>query len=220
MKKYNFLVFTGVLAVVFLFIIVVPARAGDDDLKNQIEEMKKVMDQLVQKNQELADEIGEIKSKLQTILGDLDNETRQKAYRVHFNKRYARDKKIYSFEQLSEASSLYQVANRENSKKAIRNLKKVIEKYPLSNRAGCAALYLGQRLKDQESVHYLNLAIENYDDCYYGDGVRVGAYARYILGRHYESTGAKDEASKLYQEIRAKYSGAIDHKGGLLIDSL
>ena len=214
MKRISFCL----LLSAFLFAFAIPTGADDNDLKTQITEMQKVIDELVRQNQELSDEVEKLKSEFQPVLDIMGHEIRQKAYHAYFQERSAKDTNVYSPKELSDASSLYQLANRENSKKAISNLRKVIEKYPLSNRAGCAALYLGQRLEGRQSVNYLNLAIEKYDDCYYGDGVRVGAYARYVLGKHYESIGAKDKANEFYREIREKYPDAIDHRGELLIE--
>ena len=100
-------------------------------------------------------------------------------------------------------------------------MKKVISKYSRSNRAGCAMLYLGQFHKDgKNNEYYLKKAINKYDDCFYGDGVQVGAYARYYLAILYLREGKKEEAKALFKQIKAKYPNAIDHRGKSLASQI
>ena len=67
-------------------------------------------------------------------------------------------------------------------------------------------------------MDYLLKAIEGFSDCCYGDGVQVGAYARYHLARYYQRNGQEQKATELFKEISGEYPGAIDHKGRLLAD--
>jgi hypothetical protein len=135
--------------------------------------------------------------------------------------RMRKDLEVYSREQLQEIESLYQVANKNWRKQEGKDsLEKLIEKYDKANRTGCALLYLGQMSAGQEKEEYLQKAIEGFNDCYYGDGVQVGAYARYYLAYHYKENGAEEKAKALFDEIASKYPDAIDHQGKLLSDSI
>jgi hypothetical protein len=134
----------------------------------------------------------------------------------------ARDAKEYKREEFAALEELYQKGNanpRTPENQAI--LEEVLEKYPKSNRAGCAALYLGQFSRDaKESEKYLELAIEKYSDCYYLNGTSVGGFARYLLGSKEKQAGHDTKAKKLFDEIRKQYAEATSHNGKLLVEAL
>jgi hypothetical protein len=133
----------------------------------------------------------------------------------------ARDSRLYSTKEMADLEQTYQIANQNTrSPEAIEALKKVVEKYPKSNRAGCAALYLGRWTQGDEQEKYLKLAVEKYSDCYYLDGTSVGGYARFLLGSLYNQTNKKTAAKKLFDEIRKSYEDAETHNGTLLITQL
>ena len=133
----------------------------------------------------------------------------------------ARDSRLYSGKEMAELEQTYQIANRApRSPEAIEALKKVVEKFEKSNRAGCAALYLGRWTKDDEQEKYLNLAIEKYSKSYYLDGTSVGGYARFILGHVYQQANKNVQAKKLFEEVRKDYADAQDHSGALLVEKL
>ncbi len=140
---------------------------------------------------------------------------------VKARERLRRDQKAYSPEELREIESLYQVANRQWQTEEARNsLKTLIEKYKKANRTGCAILYLGQMSGGEEQVDYLKQAIADFGDCFYGDGVQVGALARYFLGHAYLKSGKADEAKALFEEIRRDYPDSVDHSGRSLVEQL
>ena len=97
---------------------------------------------------------------------------------------------------------------------------KLIKKYNKANRTGCALLYLGQMSKGEEREEYLKQAIADFSDCFYGNGVQVGAYARYYLAYHYKESGEEKKSTELFEEIGEMYPNAINHKGRLLADFL
>ena len=68
----------------------------------------------------------------------------------------------------------------------------------------------------EEKASYYQQAIDNYGDCFYGDGVQVGAFARHMLAEYYEESGQSDEANQLRGDLKNNYPGAIDHKGNTL----
>ena len=146
-------------------------------------------------------------------------EQRVNQQRIKARERMSRDSSVYSPDQLSEIESLYQVANKKwRSQESKDSLKKLIEKFDKANRTGCALLYLGQMSKGKEKEEYLQKAIDGFSDCYYGDGVQVGAYARYHLAYYFKENGQEKKAEQLFKEISSKYPDAIDHKGRLLAD--
>jgi hypothetical protein len=148
-------------------------------------------------------------------------ENRRKALRERFDKKMAQDRDKYTPEQLREAEELYQVANQKwGSPEAGESLQSMIKKYPDINRTGCAMLYVAQRSQGTERAQHLQDCIEKYNDCFYGDGVQVGAYARFLLVQDYRSQGEEKKAEALSTEIKTKYADAIDHGGNLLVKSL
>jgi hypothetical protein len=133
----------------------------------------------------------------------------------------AQDRKNYTQKQLDEAEQLYSVANQKwGTPETIESLQTMIKKYPDLDRTGCAVLYLAQMSQGDERARHLQDCIEKYNDCFYGDGVQVGAYARFLLVEDYRSMGEEKKAEALSTEIRSEYAGAIDHRGNLLVDSL
>jgi tetratricopeptide (TPR) repeat protein len=133
----------------------------------------------------------------------------------------AKDSRIYSPKEMADLEQTYQIANKNTrSPEAIEALKKVVTTYEKSNRAGCAALYLGRWTQGDEQEKYLELAIEKYSKAYYLDGTSVGGYARFILGHLYERSNKKTKAKKLFDEIRKDYDDATDHSGKLLVTQL
>lgn len=137
--------------------------------------------------------------------------------------RMREDRNEYDREELGKIESLYQIANtnwrtdREKAKLAMENL---VSKYKKANRTGCAMLYLGQLSKGEERKDYLEKAIKDFSDCFYGNGVQVGGFARYLRILDLRAEGEKTDAAKLEKELRRKYKKAISHSGVLLTDLL
>jgi TolA-binding protein len=141
------------------------------------------------------------------------------ALQERVRKRFEQDRAVYSRDDLRKIEALYQVANKKwNSPEAKEALTELIEKYPKAARTGCALLYMGQMHSGEERENYLKRAISDFSDCFYGDGVQVGAYARFYLANYYQQIGKKDEASALFEEIRKDYPDSVNHKGRLLSD--
>ena len=136
-------------------------------------------------------------------------------------KRMAEDRDEYSRQELGELEELYQVANknwktdRPAAKKAMEEL---VKKYKKANRTGCAMLYLGQLSYGDERDKYLDQAIEDFSDCFYGNGVQVGGWARFLRMADLKSDGKDKEAAELEKQIRTKYPKSINHSGILLVD--
>jgi hypothetical protein len=150
-----------------------------------------------------------------------------KLEQIHRNNRrkaedmMARDSRLYSAREMADLEQTYQIANKNTrSPEAMDALRKVLEKYEKSNRAGCAALYLGRWSQGDDREKYLKLAVEKYSKCYYLDGASVGAYARLILGSLYQQAGKEAEAKKLFDEIRKDYEDAEDHTDKLIVEQI
>ena len=133
-------------------------------------------------------------------------------------KRMLEDSKIYSKDELKTIEELYQSANKDlSTAEAKASLQTLIAKYKKANRTGCALLYLGQISKGDEQIKYLQQAIDDFGDCFYGDGVQVGPYARYYLAYACSYKGEQAKADKLFGEIKTDYPDAIDHGGNSLV---
>jgi serine/threonine protein kinase len=144
---------------------------------------------------------------------------RRRALRGKFDERLALDRKRYTPEQLRDVDRTYQTANKLRGTSAYDSvLTSMAQKYPGANRTGCAMLYLAQATAGQTREGRLEYCIQHLGDCYYGDGVQVGAYARFLLAKDYEKAGQGARAEKLYQELRENYPDAVDHSGRLLSD--
>jgi len=149
--------------------------------------------------------------------GQQGDEQRKARLKRMFEQRAARDKQIYTEQELSDIEQIYLVANKDwDSSQAQENLEKLVARYENANRTGCAVLYLGQMSQGAQKERYLKRAIEKHGDCMYGDGVQVGAFSMYQLGLYYQENGKEEDARKLFREMRQKFPDAVDHKGQLL----
>lgn len=181
---------------------------------DEIAQLKQRVAQLEKQVQELSELVSPLKAQQAADTG-------RKALRVKFEKRRAEDREKYSQEQLSEAENLMSIADQHfGSAEASEALQTLLKKYPTSNRAGCAMLYVAQTSKGDSRSTSLRECIEKYNDCFYGDGVQVGAYARFLLAEDYRNQGDEKKAAALYSEIRTTYPDALDHRGNLLVDGI
>lgn len=137
--------------------------------------------------------------------------------RERARKRGSEDSNNYARAELLDIESIYSEVSRGQKGADMKDkVEHLIKKYPKANRTGCALLYLAQRSSEDEKDKYLEEAIKNYGDCYYFDGVQVGAYARYLLGISYLKQGKQDKVKELFDEIRTDYPDAVDHSGNNL----
>jgi Flp pilus assembly protein TadD len=145
----------------------------------------------------------------------------REALKLQARLRSQKDFEKYSKAQLAEAEQLYQVANKNwRSDAARESLKQMVERFPDINRTGCAVLYLGQMSQGDEREQLLSQAVEKHSDCFYLNGVQVGGFARLLLGLYYMENDQAENARKLFDELRADYAGAIDHKGRTIIEQI
>jgi hypothetical protein len=171
---------------------------------------------LLQRIVALEQRVAELEAKLAPVLEQERVKEVVKQQQARARERMMMDGDIYQRVDLQTIEKLYQIANKDwKSEEAQKSLKLLIERYPRANRTGCAELYLGQMTTGDEQLDYLKRAIE-HGDCYYGDGVNVGAYARLYLAMRYKKEGKDKEAAELFNDLRTNFPDAIDHKGKLL----
>jgi hypothetical protein len=177
--------------------------------------------QLKQRVAQLEKQVQEISQLLAPVKAQQAADNRRKALRERFEKNMAQDRNKYTQDQLRDAEKLYQVANQKwGTAEATESLQTMIKKYPDINRTGCAMLYVAQKSQGDERASYLQDCIEKFNDCFYGDGVQVGVYARFLLAGDYLGKGEQEKAAARYSEIKANYPDAVDHNGNLLVDSI
>lgn len=170
---------------------------------------------------ELEKEVAELKEALTPFAEKEKAEQRIAEQRSKAKQRMRKDAEHYSRDDLRKIETLYQVANKQwRTQEGKDSLEILIDKYDHANRTGCALLYLGQMSQGKDREEYLERAIDDFSDCFYGNGVQVGAYARYYLAFHYKEAGKTSKAKKLFEEITKKYPDAIDHKGRFLVDQI
>lgn len=168
---------------------------------------------------DLETELAELKTVLAPVLEKAKLEQQVAEQRKKAQERMSEDSKIFSRDEMIAIEKLYQKANQKwETPEGKESLEELIATYDNANRTGCALLYLGQLSEGEEREEYLKRAIEGYSDCYYGSGVQVGAYARFLLGLYYKTQLKLDEADALFDEIVEMYPDAIDHRGTPLSD--
>ena len=209
----------AVVAVVLASTWSTPLRA-DDAQAAEIKELKAKVQTLEAKVAALEKQLAEQKSG-GAVASASDATARRAARRAKVNERFQKDQSTYTEEERREIETLYQVANKQwRTPEAKESLKKLVDKYSKANRTGCAVLYLGQMSSGDEKEKYLKQAISDFGDSYYGDGVQVASFARYLLAHDLLKRGKSDEAKALFEEIRSKYPDAIDHSGNLLVEPI
>jgi hypothetical protein len=203
---------TAAAAVACAVLAMVLVSAGCDGSNHQ------EVEQLKAQNASLEKRVNEMEKLLQPMKSQMEQQANQRAHRERFEQRRELDQKKYTPEQLKEAESMIGAADSKfGSPDCIGVLKQILEKFPGANRAGCALLYLAQSTTGPESEKYFKDCIEKYDDCYYGDGVQVGAYARFLLADYYNKAEESGKAAALYKELKDNYPDSIDHHGRFLI---
>jgi len=162
--------------------------------------------------------VAELEHMLGPVMAKLTTDAAVERNRTAARARMEADLKVYSREDLQQIEQLYQVANRKfGSDEARTSLQTLLERYDRANRTGCALLYLGQMTEGAEGDAYLKRAIEQHGDCYYGDGVQVGPFARWVLAARERAAGRTDVADQLVEQIRTSWPDAIGHNGRLLL---
>ncbi len=139
--------------------------------------------------------------------------------RLRARERMARDKALFSAAEMAEIESLYKrgTMKTEDGRRAYTEL---VQRFPRSNRAGCAALYLARTATGTERLTKIEQAITDFNDTWYGDGTNVGAYARTLLAIQLAEAGRSADARRLATEVASNSPDAIDHRGASLVADL
>lgn len=189
------------LAVIFTFVLL-----GSANSLFAVDQSAKI--------KELEQRLAKLEKALVPILAQQKAKENLAKLRKKARKKMWENSKNYSQKQLSEIEALYQSRGHKwRSVQKTKNLQRVVSEYPKANRAGCAMLYLARSSKGKARENYLKQAIEKYSDCFYGDGVQVGPYAKLLLGSLYFKNGDKKQALKLFKEVKTKFPDAMDHRG-------
>ncbi len=196
-----------------------PVRADNSEKIEGLEEKVEALEKRIAALESSSSSGVSKKSTSQPAATKMDNKQLAAQQQQKARARMLKDSSVYSKAELREIESLYQVANEKwRTKQGKDSLKLLVDKFDESNRTGCALLYLGQMSRGDEREEYLEEAIDDYSDCYYGNGVQVGAYARFLLAYHYKETGEEDDAEELLDEIKSDFPDAISHQGERLVD--
>lgn len=175
---------------------------------------------LLQRIVELEERLAGLEKKLAPVLEEERIKGVVLAQQAFAKERMLMDGDFYPREILRGIERTYQRAVQDWGSDACKaGLTELVKKFPRSNRAGCAALNLGQMLEGDEQLEYLEKAMTVFGGCYYDDGVQVGPYAMLYLGMRHKRDGADAKAKKLFAELKSRYPDAVDHKGRLLSES-
>jgi len=214
MSSFRYLGLSGIVVIVSVLVLACPTqvRAEESGVDVQVAA-------LTEKVAALEQRLAELEEKALPLIEAAAAEQRKEKAKAEARARMRQDRGKYSPEVLSEVEALYQVANKQwRSPEAKETLEKLTHDYPDLNRTGCATLYLGQMSQGTDKVDYLTKAMTDFGDCYYGNGVNVGAYATYYLACHHWQEGQYDDAKPLIEKIKTDYADAIDHRGRSLVD--
>ena len=170
-----------------------------ETLEEKVDRLEKRLDTLEQRLKPVLDQ----EMQRQQVL-KLRNQARIRA---------RQDLKNYKPEELEQIENLYRSWSTKNGDDQKAVALTLQEKYPKANRTGCAMLYLAQNSFGEPQIELLKQVIRDYSDCYYFDGVQVGAYARFILGSLQEESGHHTEAAACFDELTKLYPDAIGHNG-------
>lgn len=202
------------LATVFACAAPAWAQATQPDKDRQIAE-------LTERVAELERRLTELEAQALPLIEQARNQQRRDKAKAAARARMRQDRGKYSPEVLGQVEQLYQTANKNwRSPAAVAALEKLVQDYPDLNRTGCATLYLGQMSQGPEKVDYLTRAMTDFTDCYYGDGVNVGAYAAFQLACYHQQQGDLHLAESIAEDIRNEHPDAIDHRGRAITELL
>jgi TolA-binding protein len=208
----------NVLPVVLIVGVLAATSARADDKDDQIKALQEQNATLTNRVDQLEKRLAALEQRGQSAASK--DEARQ-ALVLKARQRMAADSAKHSRDDLRAAEELYQIANKDWRSDAAKNaLTSMVSQYPDMNRTGCAVLYLGQMSEGNQREQYLKDAVEKFSDCWYGDGVQVGGFARLLLGDYYRQQKQPEKAKAMFDEIRKDYATAINHDGSLIVDTI
>jgi hypothetical protein len=135
------------------------------------------------------------------------------------------ERSLFTGPELADIEARYQSAHLQDAplvrkSEGAQMLRELLQRYPRSNRAGCAVLELAQQSSGPTRQQYLEEAIARHDDAWFESGAQVGAVARAMLAVHLAGLERFDEAERVAAELTARFPGAVDRTGAPLDDTL
>lgn len=171
------------------------------------------------KIEDLEIRLQKLESQVTPLLEEYEITNLSKNEKYNAMQRFLLDADFYSRNQLIIIEKLYKDFQNKTSKSISNDaLNKLRITYPNSNRTGCAHLTYALSIKGKEKQRLLIECIDKYKDCYFLDGVNVGAYAKLYLALALYVDGYDEKADLLIMELRNTYPHAIDHNGRRLIE--
>src|SRR6185503_5893157 len=146
---------------------------------------------------------------------DGNRHARLAALREKAQTHIAQERLLFSESELSDIESRYKSAHDDlglgvRRPTGLEALEELIQRYPRSNRAGCATMELALASSGAKRERYLRRAIANYSDAWFENGSQVGALSRAMLAVHLAGLDRFDEAETVARELRANYAGSVD----------
>ena len=150
---------------------------------------------------------------------------RRVALRLKAHAHIEAERSRFSEFELTDIEARYRSAHGEQLRfirrpEGVAILEELIERYPGSNRAGCAVLELARLSSGVTRERYLRKAIANHSGAWFETGVQVGALARAMLAVHLAGLERFDEAERVAAELLTMFQGSIDDSGAPLDDVL
>ncbi len=136
------------------------------------------------------------------------DELRQAAF-----ERMDKDAIFYSKEERVEIEKLYQFWKTRKGKERQAIAITLLRRFPKANRTGCTLYLLALDNARQKRIDLLKQVIQNHSDCWFGNGMQVGATARYHLIRILMETGKQEEAEQYREELNTLFPDAVDGIG-------
>jgi len=129
-----------------------------------------------------------------------------------------RDERRYDARSLKEIENLYRRGNeRIDTEEGRDALEELVEKYPESNRRGCAAMNLGATYLNEGELEaaaaHLEAIISAGSDAVFENGERILPKAMYNYGMLLERRGDEDGARDVWEGLGARFPGETDGNG-------
>ncbi len=166
----------------------------------------------------LEKKVAALEQRIQPLLKQQDLENNRRTLQQKARIRARKDSASYSREELREIEEIYVSMSKTQGEARKAIARTLHQKFPRANRTGCAFLYLAQMSEGEEQIALYKQAIKDYGDCFYFNGVQVGAFARFQLGQALKGAGRDVEAEKYFTELKTDYPDSIGHDGKSLID--
>ena len=127
--------------------------------------------------------------------------------------RIARDAMFYSREERIEIDKLYKSWKTKKGKERQAVAITMLRRFPKANPTGCVQYLLALDSARQKRIRLLKQVIQNHNDCWFVNGMQVGAMARYHLINILMETGKQEESEKYREELKTSFPDAIDGTG-------